>query len=92
MNLLPGNAPSRLIANTTLVVTVKCEKPPRYTFIARITDIVIAPHKFPLKAILKMLITGYEVTPFNVSEILPFIAYNSPTKKPSPVIIAAITP
>jgi hypothetical protein len=39
-----------------------------------------------------MLITGYEVTPFKVSEILPFIAYSSPTKKASPVIIAAMTP
>ena len=44
MYLLPGKALSLLIANTTLVVPVNYEAPPRNTFIARITDIVIAPH------------------------------------------------
>lgn len=60
--------------------------------IANINDIIIAPVKFPLNAILKIFMTGWVVTPFKVSFILPFIAYSKPTKKARPVIIAAITP
>jgi len=45
-----------------------------------------------LKAILNIFTTGYVVNPLRVSSIFSFMAYNNPTKKAIPVIIAAITP
>ena len=92
MYLLPGKAPSLLIAKTTLVVTVMWEKPPKYTLIASNIDIANAPGSFPLKAIENTFITGCSVIPLRVSEILPFMAYNNPMKNARPLMIAAITP
>lgn len=74
-----GRAPSLDIAKAILVVTVKCENPPRYTLIRRKIVIVNEPARFlvpsaDVKAISKTLITGWSVRPLATASILLFMA------------------